>query len=377
MAKIQLKNIDKIYPNGVQAVFDFNLDIEDGEFIVLVGPSGCGKSTTLRMVAGLESITAGEFRIIDVKTDENGNVTEDDVLANDLAPVDRDIAMVFQNYALYSHMTVYENVGITYKINHGDELEAHDKIKEVAEKIELTNYLNRLPNNLSGGQRQRVALGRTIVRRPKMFLMDEPLSNLDAKLREKSRAEIVSLQKESKVTTIYVTHDQIEAMTMADRMVVMKDGYVQQIDTPFNIYNNPNNLFVASFIGIPTINFVEGKIVGKDFISKDYKFTLPEGKIKDISKYNNKEVVLGIRPEDINSDNLFMSTHDFETFELEVEHAEFLGSNYEISLMFEGRMITSKINARDFADTKTLKVMFDLNKVHIFDKETTNKISEV
>ncbi|MFI3252465.1 MAG: sn-glycerol-3-phosphate ABC transporter ATP-binding protein UgpC [bacterium] len=364
MAKITLKNIDKIYPNGVQAVFDFNLDIEDGEFIVLVGPSGCGKSTTLRMVAGLESITAGEFKI-------------DEKLANDLAPVDRDIAMVFQNYALYSHMTVYENVGISMRINHEDKIQSHLKIKDAAEKLELTNYLNRLTNNLSGGQRQRVALGRTIVRQPKMFLMDEPLSNLDAKLREKTRSEIVDLQKELGITTLYVTHDQIEAMTMADRMVVMKDGYVQQIGTPFDIYSNPTNMFVASFIGIPTMNFIEGKIEGDCFVVDKQKFNIPSNKLKDIKSLNGKEVVMGVRPEFIKCNNLFFSNNNYETLELDVDFVEFLGSNYELSLNFNGQKVVAKVDARDYNNEQKLKVMFDLSNVHFFDKETTNKISEV
>ena len=236
MSELILKNVNKIYPNGAHAVHDFNLSVKDGEFIVLVGPSGCGKSTTLRMIAGLEGISSGDMLI-------------DGERVNSLAPVDRDVAMVFQNYALYYNMSVYDNIGISLKIRHEQKDAIHKNVKGAAERFALSEYLNRMPANLSGGQKQRVALGRTVVRDPKIFLMDEPLSNLDAKLREKTRGEIVKLQKSLNTTTIYVTHDQIEAMTMADRIVVMSMGYVQQIGTPLEVYNYPANLFVAGFIG--------------------------------------------------------------------------------------------------------------------------------
>lgn len=364
MSKVQLKNINKIYPNGVQAVFDFNLDIEDGEFVVLVGPSGCGKSTTLRMVAGLESISSGEFTI-------------DELLCNDLAPVERDIAMVFQNYALYPNMTVYENVGISLRIRHEDKVESHKLVKEVAQKLDLDRFLNRLPGNLSGGQCQRVALGRTVVRNPKMFLMDEPLSNLDAKLREKTRTEIVALQKELGVTTLYVTHDQIEAMTMADRIVVMSNGYVQQVDTPYNIYNNPKNLFVAGFMGSPNMNFIDGKIEGEYFVTPSFKFKLSNKKVPNIKQYNDKEMVLGIRPENILSDNLGLEKYKDNVLKLKVDYSEFLGHKYDVTLEFEDKKIITIVDSRNFVNNDTIDVVFDLEKVHIFDKETSEKVSEV
>ncbi len=365
MAKVELKNINKVYPNGVQAVFDFNLTVEEGEFVALVGPSGCGKSTTLRMIAGLEEITSGELIIGDKD-------------CTNLPPVERDIAMVFQDYALYPQLTVYENVGISMRLNHEDKYKIHDAVKATSNKLELNSYLNRLPANLSGGQRQRVALGRTVIRNPKTFLMDEPLSNLDAKLREKTRGEIVSLQRDLGVATVYVTHDQIEAMTMADRMVVMKDGYIQQIDTPFVVYNSPVNLFVATFIGIPTMNLIEGKIEGEFFVSEGMKIKIPTGKINDLAKYNNKEVVLGCRPEHLSGDNLSLSNNKEAVVELEIDHTEFLGKYYEVSLKFQDQYLTSKVNANDLvAGAKKLKVAFELNKIHFFDKETTNRISDL
>ena len=253
MATLKFKNINKIYDNKVQAVFDFNLEVQDKEFIVFVGPSGCGKSTTLRMVAGLEDITSGELYI-------------DDKLVNDVAPKNRDIAMVFQSYALYPHMTVYDNMAFGLKLKKMPKAEIDKKIKEVSEILGLTDYLNRKPKALSGGQRQRVALGRAIVRNPKVFLMDEPLSNLDAKLRVQMRSEIARIHEQVGATTIYVTHDQTEAMTMASRIVVMKDGYIQQIGTPKDVYNYPNNIFVAGFIGAPAMNFINGTFEKEYFI---------------------------------------------------------------------------------------------------------------
>ena len=248
MAHLSLVGINKIYPNGFHAVHDFNLEIDRGEFIVFVGPSGCGKSTTLRMVAGLEEITDGELLI-------------DGKLVNDIPPKDRDIAMVFQNYALYPHMTVYENMAFSLKLRHVPKAEIDKKVKEAAEILDITQYLNRKPKALSGGQRQRVAIGRAIVRAPKVMLMDEPLSNLDAKLRNEMRAEIIKLRKRIDTTFIYVTHDQTEAMTLGDRIVIMKDGYIQQIGTPQEVFNHPANLFVAGFIGMPVMNFFDAKLV--------------------------------------------------------------------------------------------------------------------
>src|SRR3954447_4149838 len=241
MATVVLENINKIYDNGFHAIHDLNLDIANGEFLVLVGPSGCGKSTALRMVAGLETISGGEMRI-------------GDRVVNDVEPKDRDIAMVFQNYALYPHMTVYDNIGFALKLAKVPKAEIDTRVRKAASILEMEKYLNRKPAHLSGGQRQRVAMGRAIVRQPAAFLMDEPLSNLDAKLRVQMRAEIAALQRELAVTTVYVTHDQIEAMTMGDRVAVLKDGYLQQVDTPQNLYDHPNNIFVAAFIGSPSMN---------------------------------------------------------------------------------------------------------------------------
>ena len=275
MATLKFKNINKIYDNNVQAVFDFNLEVQDKEFIVFVGPSGCGKSTTLRMVAGLEDITSGELYI-------------DDKLVNDVAPKNRDIAMVFQSYALYPHMTVYENMAFGLKLKKMPKEEINKKINEVAEILGLTDYLNRKPKALSGGQRQRVALGRAIVRNPKVFLMDEPLSNLDAKLRVQMRSEIAKIHEQVGATTIYVTHDQTEAMTMASRIVVMKDGYIQQIGTPKEVYNNPNNMFVAGFIGAPAMNFIKGVFKEKEFVidtKNDLKIALTKDQIKLLNNY--------------------------------------------------------------------------------------------
>lgn len=306
MATLKLKNINKVYPNGVQSVFDFNLDIEDKEFIVFVGPSGCGKSTTLRMIAGLEEITSGEFII-------NGEVV------NDKSSKDRDIAMVFQSYALYPHMSVYENMAFGLRLRKKDKSlgltnEVIDqKVKHAAEILGLTPYLDRKPKALSGGQRQRVALGRAIVRNAQVFLMDEPLSNLDAKLRVSMRSELIKLHKKLQTTTIYVTHDQIEAMTMASKIVVMSHGHIQQVGSPKEIYDNPENIFVGGFIGTPPMNFIHGRIDEEGyFVANDGKrFYIPKSKL-DIVKANEfigKDIILGIRPEDIHDDNIVIETY--------------------------------------------------------------------
>ena len=305
MSGLLLKGINKVYPGGNQAVFDFCLDIRDKEFIVFVGPSGCGKSTTLRMIAGLEEITSGELYI-------------DGKLVNDVVPKDRDIAMVFQNYALYPHMSVYDNMAFGLKLRKVPKEVIDEKVKAAAEILGITDYLSRKPKALSGGQRQRVALGRTIVREPKVFLLDEPLSNLDAKLRAQMRTEISKLHVRLATTFIYVTHDQIEAMTMGTRIVVMKDGFMQQVDTPQNLYDYPINLFVAGFIGTPQMNFFRGSTIteegGKTYVNfiGGNKIVLPKAivaKIKNIDDYKNtgKEVTLGVRPEDIHEDDLFIS----------------------------------------------------------------------
>ena len=282
MADLSLRHIDKIYDNNVQAVFDFNLEIKDKEFIVFVGPSGCGKSTTLRMIAGLEDISAGEFYI-------------DGKLMNDVEPKDRDIAMVFQSYALYPHMSVYDNMAFGLKLKKTPKEEIDKRVREAARILEIEDYLDRKPKALSGGQRQRVALGRAIVRNAKVFLMDEPLSNLDAKLRVQMRSEIIKLHERINATTIYVTHDQTEAMTMADRIVVMKAGYIQQIGTPKEIYNNPKNMFVAGFLGAPATNFLQGTYQGNAFICNDQRIEMPDMFHEAMKPYDGKEVVMGIR----------------------------------------------------------------------------------
>ncbi len=292
MATVQLDNVNKVYDNGFHAIHDLSLDIRDSEFLVLVGPSGCGKSTALRMMAGLETITDGELKI-------------GERIVNDVEPKDRDIAMVFQNYALYPHMTVYDNIGFALKLAKVPKEEIDERVRKAAEILELTVNLDRKPGQLSGGQRQRVAMGRAIVRQPAAFLMDEPLSNLDAKLRVQMRAEIAALQRELGVTTVYVTHDQVEAMTMGDRVAVLKDGYLQQVDTPQNLYDRPDNVFVAAFIGSPSMNLYDSTVsisgdsgtvtIGSQTLSLDASVLAAR---PDLRNYDGKRVVLGIRPED-------------------------------------------------------------------------------
>lgn len=363
MSELILKNVNKIYPNGAHAVHDFNLEVKDGEFIVLVGPSGCGKSTTLRMIAGLEGITSGDMRI-------------DGERVNSLAPVDRDVAMVFQNYALYYNMSVYDNIGISLKIRHEQKHAIHKNVTAVAERFSLTEYLNRRPANLSGGQKQRVALGRTVVRDPKIFLMDEPLSNLDAKLREKTRGEIVKLQKSLNTTTIYVTHDQIEAMTMADRIVVMSMGYVQQIGTPLEIYNYPNNLFVAGFIGMPNMNIIDGKVENGYFVFGENKIKILSKDLKKLEKYDHKEVKLGIRPEHIDCSQEMMDKYPSAILELPIDHSEFLGKEYYVDFMLGDGIIKARLNSKYDVNAEKMKIVLDMDKVHYFDAETTNRIVE-
>ena len=328
MSGLLLKGINKIYPGGNQAVFDFCLDIRDKEFIVFVGPSGCGKSTTLRMIAGLEEISSGELYI-------------DGKLVNDVVPKDRDIAMVFQNYALYPHMSVYDNMAFGLKLRKVPKEVIDEKVKAAAEILGITDYLSRKPKALSGGQRQRVALGRTIVREPKVFLLDEPLSNLDAKLRAQMRTEISKLHVRLATTFIYVTHDQIEAMTMGTRIVVMKDGFMQQVDTPQNLYDYPINLFVAGFIGTPQMNFFknatltgEGNKVYVNFVGGN-KILLPKAvvaKIKNIGDYldTGKAVTLGVRPEDIHEDDLFISNSPDTIVKAKIDVIEKLGAETQI-----------------------------------------------
>ena len=483
MAKLHFRNVNKIYSNNVQAVFDFNMDIDDKEFVVFVGPSGCGKSTTLRMVAGLEEITSGEIYI-------------DDVLINDVPPKDRNISMVFQNYALYPHMTVFDNMAFSlqlrkelfpvYELQNPEEFDHeveqieqkyselqkegvanlkakkaikeeikdftyrnrlardkeisearkkyevrvmtfdHEKVEElrkqltkditddrreeilkeietveatldkpafeyrryskseitekvvdVARTIGLEQYLKRKPAALSGGQRQRVALGRAIVRNPKVFLMDEPLSNLDAKLRVQMRTEIAKLQQNLGVTMIYVTHDQTEAMTMADRIVVMKDGYIQQIGTPKELFNSPNNLFVAGFIGSPSMNFIPGKFNGEEFLfdESDIKIKLDKDHLNLLKDYVGKELILGVRPENIVFEDDKTKTHLSNSFALTCDISELLGNELIIyNYVGETKVLvkTSMVDDLNTGDVKQYRL--DLDRIHFFDKETTERI---
>lgn len=364
MATLSLKNINKVYDNKVQAVFDFNLDINDKEFIVFVGPSGCGKSTTLRMIAGLEEITSGELYI-------------DDQMMNDVLPKDRDIAMVFQSYALYPHMTVYDNMAFGLKLRKMSKEEIDQRVRWAAEILEITPYLKRKPKALSGGQRQRVALGRAIVRNAKVFLMDEPLSNLDAKLRVQMRTEIIKLHKNIGATTIYVTHDQTEAMTMATRIVVMKDGYIQQIGSPKEIYSNPANMFVAGFIGAPAMNFLNAKVIAGDQVEiGGRRFNIP-GMFKDaLRPYEGKDVILGIRPEDMHNENIVAEAFPDTPFDFEVDVCELLGHEFILHGRFGDQMLQAKVPSRvDVKPGDVIKLAMDVAKLHFFDSETQKTIA--
>ncbi|MGI6734901.1 MAG: ABC transporter ATP-binding protein [Bacilli bacterium] len=426
MASIKFIDVNKIYPNNVQAVFDFNLEIKDKEFIVFVGPSGCGKSTTLRMVAGLEDISSGEILI-------------DDLVINDIAPKDRDVAMVFQSYALYPHMTVYENMAFALKLRRIpvpvldeegkqtlmvdqkkinrlehqkrlllkdnadseritqidaqiDDLKANpslvactfrryraseiqEKIDNTAEILGLKAYLGRKPGQLSGGQRQRVALGRAIVRNPKVFLMDEPLSNLDAKLRVQMRSEIAKIHQKVGATTIYVTHDQTEAMTMATRIVIMKDGYIQQIGTPKEVYNHPTNMFVAGFIGASPTNFINGVFDGKSFVCEGMTLKLPDKTVKSLKDYKDQNIVLGVRPEDIYVEGDSSVEGLTEGVVLKRDISELLGHDLIIYSFIGTQRIVVKTTAK-FEDKiqDECKYFLDLSRIHFFDPNTTNVI---
>ena len=362
MASLSLQHIGKVYPNGFEAVKDFNLDIEDREFIIFVGPSGCGKSTTLRMIAGLEEISSGDLFI-------------DGKRVNDVEPKDRDIAMVFQNYALYPHMSVYDNMAFGLKLRKVPRKEIDATIHEAARILDIESLLDRKPAQLSGGQRQRVAMGRAIVRNPKVFLMDEPLSNLDAKLRVQMRIEIAKLHERLQATIIYVTHDQTEAMTLGTRIVVMKDGVIQQVDTPQNLYNKPDNMFVAGFIGSPQMNMVtariaeEGQVVTASF--GEHVITLPDYKGKALREggYIGKNVVLGIRPEDITVDD--SRAAEGNVLEAVVKVYELLGSEAYLYFDVESASFTSKVAAHVQARTgETRRFVMDLEKLHIFDSST-------
>ncbi|WOO35098.1 sn-glycerol-3-phosphate ABC transporter ATP-binding protein UgpC [Anaerocolumna sp. AGMB13020] len=369
MASLSLKNINKTYPNGFVAVKDFNLEIADKEFIIFVGPSGCGKSTTLRMIAGLEEITGGELWIADK-------------LVNDVEPKDRDIAMVFQNYALYPHMSVYDNMAFGLKLRKTPKDQIEKLVREAAKILDIEHLLDRKPKALSGGQRQRVAMGRAIVRNPKVFLMDEPLSNLDAKLRVQMRIEISKLHQRLQTTIIYVTHDQTEAMTLGTRIVVMKDGVVQQVDSPQNLYNMPNNLFVATFIGSPQMNVIEATAV-KDGSTVSLKFgshsiKLPEAKGKKVLEggYENKTVILGIRPEDVKDEEMFISSSPDSVVNATVRVYELLGAEVYLYFSVDQFDVTARVNPRTTARPgDTIKVAFDLTKIHVFDKDTEQVIT--
>ena len=364
MASLSLQHINKIYPNGFQAVKDFNLEIEDKEFIIFVGPSGCGKSTTLRMIAGLEEISGGTFKI-------------GDKVMNDVEPKDRDIAMVFQNYALYPHMTVYDNMAFGLKLRKVPKDQIDKAVREAARILDLEKLLDRKPKALSGGQRQRVAMGRAIVRNPKVFLMDEPLSNLDAKLRVQMRIEISKIHQRLGATIIYVTHDQTEAMTLGTRIVVMKDGVVQQVDTPQHLYEQPGNLFVAGFMGSPQMNFLDAQIAekGGDLIAKvgEYDIVIPAAKAKVLKDggYVGKTVVLGIRPEDIHDSQMFIEASPSVPMTSTVKVYELLGAEVFLYFDVNGTQVTARVDPRTNSKTgDTIKFAFDMEKSHFFDKET-------
>lgn len=365
MAEVILRNVYKIYEGGQEAVKDVNIEIKDKEFVVLVGPSGCGKSTTLRMVAGLEEISKGEIVI-------------DNKVVNEVSPKDRDIAMVFQNYALYPHMSVYENMAFGLKLRKFPEEEIKNRVNDAAKILGLENLLERKPKALSGGQRQRVAVGRAIVRKPKVFLFDEPLSNLDAKLRVQMRTEISKLHQRLGATMIYVTHDQVEAMTMGDKIVVMKDGIIQQIDSPLNLYHHPKNKFVAGFIGSPAMNFIDGNISNDSDIyfestNGQLKFNL-DGSVKDkLQNFAGKSVTLGIRPENIS--NAPQNGKNCSPVSVELEVVEPMGNETYIYFSIEGTQLTSRLQSENqFVVGKETTLYFDLERIHFFNPETEEKI---
>ncbi|MDR0222299.1 MAG: sn-glycerol-3-phosphate ABC transporter ATP-binding protein UgpC [Oscillospiraceae bacterium] len=378
MASLSLRGIYKRYPGGVIAVSDFTMNIKDKEFIILVGPSGCGKSTTLRMIAGLEEISEGELFI-------------GDRLVNDVAPKDRDIAMVFQNYALYPHMTVFENMAFGLKLRKVPKDQIKKLVDEAAKILDIAHLLDRKPKALSGGQRQRVALGRAIVRDPQVFLLDEPLSNLDAKLRAQMRTELAKLHKKLGTTFIYVTHDQIEAMTMGDRIVVMKDGYIQQIDSPINLYTNPVNKFVAGFIGSPQMNFIDAKLLvlnnkyTVEFGSEDTKTTrgrkfyveIPQSKsdIEALRYYVDKEVILGVRPENIHDEEMFISNAKTGIIEATVDVTEMMGAETYLYLTCENVPLTVRVSSRSTARPQdVVRLAINPNNIHLFDVNDEHSI---
>ncbi|MDR0889161.1 MAG: sn-glycerol-3-phosphate ABC transporter ATP-binding protein UgpC [Oscillospiraceae bacterium] len=369
MAYVTLKNVKKIYPGKVVAVQDFNLEIRDKEFVVLVGPSGCGKSTTLRMIAGLEDITEGDLFIGEERM-------------NDVAPKDRDIAMVFQNYALYPHMTVYENMAFALKLRRAPKAEIDKKVREAAEILDITSYLDRKPKALSGGQRQRVAIGRAIVREPQVFLMDEPLSNLDAKLRNQMRAEIIKLRHRIDTTFVYVTHDQTEAMTLGDRIVIMKDGFIQQIGTPQEVFNHPANVFVAGFIGSPQMNLFDAQLRKDDekyFVEvAGASFALSERIAAKLRRDSEGEVIVGIRPEHIR----ICAQEGDDTMSAAVEVSEMMGSEIHLHLRAQDKEIVLRVNTTELPEAyragipygTQLHFTFPGDLLHLFDKESQKNL---
>ena len=369
MASLSLRHIYKKYPGGVTAVSDFNLEVKDKEFLVLVGPSGCGKTTTLRMIAGLEEITEGELFI-------------GDRLVNDVAPKDREIAMVFQNYALYPHMSVFENMAFGLKLNKVPKEKIKRLVEEAARVLDITHLLDRKPKALSGGQKQRVALGRAIVREPKVFLLDEPLSNLDAKLRAAMRTELTKLHKRVGTTFVYVTHDQVEAMTMATRIVVMKDGLIQQVDTPQKLYDYPCNIFVAGFLGTPQMNFINGKLVNRDggvyFDFQNVSLKLPDEKAnaEELKDYIGQEVIIGLRPEAISDSADAVAANPEYSFEVNVDVTELMGAEIYLYLTVgdpedEPTSLIARVSSRSQSRAgDKIKVAVDMSRFHIFDKDT-------
>ena len=370
MASLSLRHIYKKYPGGVTAVTDFNLEIKDTEFIIFVGPSGCGKSTTLRMIAGLEEISEGELFI-------------GDRLVNDVAPKDRDIAMVFQNYALYPHMTVFDNMAFGLKLRKVPKEQIKRKVEEAARILDIAHLLDRRPKALSGGQKQRVALGRAIVREPKVFLLDEPLSNLDAKLRAAMRTELTKIHQKLGTTFVYVTHDQVEAMTMATRIVVMKDGLIQQVDTPQNLYDFPANTFVAGFIGTPQMNFIDAKVEKKGadvyVVFGKNEIKLPAEKAQDpaLADYIGKEVIVGIRPECLKDEPIAISSMPDSVIDAHVDVTELMGAEIYLYVSTDGldphtpQNLIARVSPRAVARTgDDIKLALDVARIHIFDKDT-------
>lgn len=365
MAGLQFKNVVKKYDQNT-VVHDLNLEIKDKEFLVLVGPSGCGKTTTLRMIAGLEEITEGELYI-------------GEHLINDVAPKDRDIAMVFQSYALYPHMSVYENMAFGLKLRKIPKAEIDKRVKEAAEILDISHLLDRKPKALSGGQRQRVALGRAIVREPKVFLMDEPLSNLDAKLRVQMRAEISKLRHRLQTTIVYVTHDQTEAMTMGDRIVVMKDGFIQQVDTPMNLYNHPRNMFVAGFIGSPAMNFLRVKLIEENgelmLVSNDFRVPPLSERREALAPYIGKEIVMGIRPEAIKDEPRFLEEHPEWTVDVHADVVEPMGSENYVYFSVNGENVVARVGATSTVKVRqNHKIALDMSLARYFDADTQEVI---